>query len=780
MAKMPNDLPGYQRTTTITPAAAPVGFEQSVEGVVNSMQTFGAMNAQIASDASKARSQMAGKEMGATPGIKMLPPITDADKVYKEAYVSESSKILASQADKLINQAAFTFGKNPMPSGRDLEKYEENIVPGLQDLLAKADPSIKSDLERAIFDKYSSEHFRLAGRVEDANVKRTLANFNSSTQQNMINIYNYNSQGLVDFANNAYVDQVKNLQSVRYLIGEDKYQQGIINAKQALDSSLYESRMMEVYDNEGELGAIQFVQDFAKHEQPGLSDVERDSLLPGMLARFAQESKIRTLNDSIVKSDAYVEMAASDTGTLTADRLQFYQDNLSHEAFNDVQIKQLNAQAKGLETASVLSFMNANANNSIALKQLEPAQLEAGFKEAIKIETEKKGSPLTLEEEGNLLRAYDIPSSMFSKKMSGGINSRNPEIADYTARVYNSLAKNSPNAVSGLSDTDAQKAQFIYDQVHSGALAKDAVDYANDKVGPKNATQIKESEELFKKMLSDKSWNSTTVQSRKIMEALDFGNLKAPSGLTTDFMNAFKRNFVIANDWDKAMERATLQTSQRYKKTNINGPEEVMYLAPDNNITTRNLTINQAESIFKAQRHAFEYEPDSGVDFYFDFEEGAVRDVEDIRRQSRLNASKPEFIPMAGTFKAAPFNAAAPTRIKRVEANGRETKGVLYIGSDNYTDTPPVGENISYGMWFIPDGGIQPKPIFNPSDYTLARFSVPSDFLQDLRANKEEQQLKNEEALAKMQSRNKIAKMILSEESPLSISSAIWRKVFKE
>ena len=179
------ELPSYKRTTAITPAAAPVGFAEATQGSQAALNTFGALSSQIGMSAAKESATLAGIEAGQTPGSYSGVPITEVDKVFKQSYIEESTKTLASQADFYINNISSIYNKILEPTGKDLSSLLEqrDNVNQLADL---ADPHTKHELQRLISDKFEGEAFKFSQKVNVADQKRMLSTFKNNVSSESI------------------------------------------------------------------------------------------------------------------------------------------------------------------------------------------------------------------------------------------------------------------------------------------------------------------------------------------------------------------------------------------------------------------------------------------------------------------------------------------------------------------------------------------------------------------------------------------------------------------
>ncbi len=799
---MAKETPEYQRNTPIKPAAGPVGFDTAAAGVGSSLEALGAMSAGFASNASDLRSKIAGQEAGRSPrkGTASIP-ITRADYNYKQAYVDESTKVLAINADRIIANVTDTFNKNPRPDGEFLRQVHEETLASFTDLLDMADPSVKNDLSRAFYQQYDATFTKFGNRVEESDNQVLLDNFKNYTEGNLVKIFDLSQVGDFQGVADAEQEQYKNLQSARYRIGEKAYVEGLMQVRMAVMAAKNELEMMAHYRDGGDLAAAKYIQDYAKKEHPGVTQSERDALVPMLLQKFNNVTRIDSLSDNLLLGKAAIEMEQNTFGMLPPRRFEYYRENLSEEAFGKVELAQVKAQNVLIETSALANFMNANQGSSIGLSNLTTEQLEKGY--ALNKKTHEQnnndGQPLDLQQEAEFARTYDTTIPSFNKKLAAGINSQNAETAVAAAQVYDTLSRDNLSHVKGIDAGTALKADKMNSLVGANVPDFEAWKYASEKIDNLTPAQITEQKELFKeKLKSDSSLRGPTKQDVFVAEQMGF---KAASpGLRTEYMAGLENNFIRSRgDWDAANDLTKKQMAELWSETVVNGALQTMRLAPDRKVPVtevRNQLVDKMAASFENQRKIFNYEDMDGVDFYFEFPEGEIDRV-----KKEFNVGSPwlglsgEDIIAGGVAGSAggPWGALAGgvaggivgsyfnrrnqvgntgyINLDRVGigADGQLTreKGVMTINSDKYTELPPAGQPESYGVLWHKDGDLMPTEIYSATDnqgrrnFQLQRFSVtpPKNSI-----NKEKQQIAFEEFKALEESKATLRLYVGNEE----------------
>jgi hypothetical protein len=735
---MAKELPEYKRNVVTTPSAAPVGFATAFDQVGAAAQSFGSFGAQVASDVAHERARLAGQEMGKEPGKDVSFAISSVDKSFKQAYVEESTKVLQNNGYQYLNSALSDFAKNPMPTGQDLQEYQQSATQVLDEYLKLADPSIAKDLQRSFEQQFSSDYLKLAERVSKADNQRLMQTFNASTSANLASMFNNAAVGNLEAVEQNYQDQLKNLTSARVGLGEDKFIEGMTAAKLARDTSIAQSEMREASRKDGQKGAIKYIQNFSEKGKPGLTEAEKISITDNLYNTFIKEQKVNKLNNNVDYSDALVEMAQSPNGYLGVDRMQHYEQRLEHTTYNDLLIKNLDAQRKATANNEVAAYMGKNSNNSVALSDLTGKQLDAGFAEAARQMEAKRGAPLQLEDMAQLANVYDVAIPSFNKQLSSGINSRDPDLALKTADTYIALKAENLNAVDKVNKSDDLKAQMLHNLGLNGADAKDAWEHVNKQTNNLTQSQLEDREKFFKQQM--KPMNDFDVARKSVARELGYKLDLLPPGAVTDYQNALKFNYMQTGDMDISKADAAEVTKRLYPETTINGYKEVQRLAPPAGL--RPFILDETKKLFDLQSQMFNDK--QGVSL-FRYEIPADEEV--IRRKAGV-----------GIGLILDVDKRNPTPVVQIDPAGNKVKGTLYVTSDNLTEFPEDGQSFSYPVMFLPDGKYNPRPIMDPKTNSQFRFNLTAEMNEKIKKEDKEYQLALERrAKAWQEQKDKIA-----------------------
>lgn len=696
---MANQTPEYQRRQTIQPAASPTGFNGASSGLSEAFESFGALSSQIASNAAQESARIRGQEAGKTPGNAPGFAITSVDKTYKEAYIEESTKVLGTNADRLMDKLSLEFSKIPNPTGNDLVKFQEEATQGLSAIVDLGAPEVKRDLSRSVFQRFDADSMRLALSVEKADRERILANFNNATDANLVNIFNYSKRGMNDAVEDSYQTQLRNLDSVRSLIGEDKFVQGMLAAKMSKDSALAEAGLDKAYEEQGELAAIEYLKKFATSNHSGITESERDAIVPQLYNRYVKSSSIKNMDDTIHYSNAEVERQNSPNQILPVDRMQFYQENLSPTRFNELQIQNIKAQRAASEDSALAAAMVKDFGSSQAMLNYSGKQKDQVFKALMKYDKEQTdilGQPY----DNPILRAAQLaqnikaPVTVFLDSLAIAAKFGDTAEFEQAGQAIKAMQVNNPIGLQGL-DKDARAAAQLFNhyRLNTQYSGEEAAEKArNDVYGIDEDTKISRGNR-YRDILKDKGLTDEDSFTKFVANNVGatgwFSNSAYPSGLINKVRELLPSYFERSGNWDIATNDLFDDLKNIYKETTINNRSEIMVMPPESVLPNApNWISNDKAAAFKELVNSVQQSKVSGGYVLQDLEWNNAPDFKDMFTKNLVS----------GDLKAS--------------VNGVERK--IIIVSDDVTQLSTT-KTPSWAFMYLDDNGI-PQPIMDSKE----------------------------------------------------------------
>ncbi|HHT9129521.1 MAG TPA: hypothetical protein ACFYEC_01485, partial [Candidatus Brocadiaceae bacterium] len=433
-------------------------------------------------------------------------------------------------------------------------------------------------------------------------------------------------------------------------------------------------------------------------------------------------NQMLSMNSHIARNEATEALMSGNLNEGSRLDFESKMTELDRSAF---QLEVSKVNLKGLEQSQQIQYVKDNANNSVALSTVSGSVMDEVFESDVSNFTKLEGRQPSMKDMASMAASYDSPIPRFNKQLGAMINSRDPNMAIEGAGIYKSMALRNPRAVDGISKEDEGRASLISSAISAGENPADAVNTVNEKISSLRKTDIEERKAKLKDIMSLAKINKPTELESFVAKKMGYKQDIVPAGLYRDYNQNLENYYVITGDWDTANDLAKNAIDRVYKKTAINGSEQVMWLGLEDSIFNKNLLVRKCENIFKGQKEAFD-KNETGMGYYYKFPAGEIKPETNVVTESRVAGSKEAEI-LRGFKKEN-----QPIPIVRVASDGTEEKGILYVTSDDITDLPADGRTPSYGMFFLKEGKRVPYPIYSPENNgNMERFSITDEDVKE-------------------------------------------------
>ena len=710
------DLPEYKRSNRIEPGNVVGGFQEALGNIGKATGDIGEWGLQVARNAAVEQATIEGVKAGQTPGRKLLPAFTESDQAFVKAYKQEEYNTVAREAENYLQKAYFDVAKNPTSEGLSL--YQQNAQAQIEKLSSLVSEENRPKLKRDLMSAYESKFYQLAGTLENKNKENLKTNFNLNNEKADRDIQTYTAEGEFDKAKEQLN---RSIEEIRSQIGSDavptkEWADVLIENKRKVYSISAEQADLAEAQKEGK--GAEFLANRAQLP-PTPDNLEINAAL---LKQQQSYNQMLSMNSHIARNEATEALIG---GNLSESSRLNYESKMTELDRSAFQLEISKVNLKGIEQAQQIQYVKDNANNSVALSTVGGSVMDEVFESDVSNFTKLEGRQPSMKDMASMAASYDTPIPSFNKQLGAMINSRDPNVAIEGAGIYKSMSLRNPRAVDGVSKEDEGRASLISSAISAGENPVDAINTVNEKISSLRKADIEERKSKLKDIMSLQKLNKPTNLESFVADRMGYKKEIVPSGLYRDYNQNLENYYVITGDWDTANDLAKNAVDRVYKKTNINGDEQVMWLGLEGSVFNKNLLVRKCENIFKGQKSAFDNK-ESGASYYYKFPEGQIQPETNILTESRVSGSKEANI-LRG-FR----DENQPIPIIRVSSDGTEEKGTLYVSSDDITDLPSAGNNPSYGMFFLKEGKRVPYPIYSPEDIgNMERFTITSEDMKE-------------------------------------------------
>lgn len=589
-------LPEYEHETKIQPAPVSDALN-ATKGLTNAYGAIGQFGASIAQRSANEQARMAGEEAGQTPGRELFPAITEADAHYVQAYEQQSSQVLVTQADKLINDLYLKFKSVKNPSERDLSTLQESAEASIADLVELAPPSIRGNLKAKIEQKYNSAIYSASESVIKANQVRQQDIFDNYLIAENKNMLQYIATGQFDKANKSYEDIEMALDVNRQSIGEDEYAKARAILKASSDYATANYGRIEAYKEGGERAEANYIRTYSEKEQKGISIAERKSIVDGLIKAHAEDVKARRLSQDLSYSDAHTELLALD-GNVPVERWREYQSKVSPQQFNSLQELYMRLQSDNLQANRLVNAISQDLNDPVAMTKYSDKEINTYF-DMIVNKQAQAAAEKGIEIERPLLAQANIAASIPAKipsyidKLEKAVKYGGREQARDAAAAISALKVTNPAAIEGL-DKEVAATANLFNTIRTDTPKEEweAIEDARKSVF-QLTPDVKEERMQYAQQIMSKnhggkgSYNTSNAVLRKKLEGYMGGkrllskNVVIPDGMVNQFRTLLPSQLMITPNEEQAFQAVADQLKQTYDLTRTNNRDEFMRNAPE-------------------------------------------------------------------------------------------------------------------------------------------------------------------------------------------------------
>lgn len=721
---MAKDLPEYQRRSAIQPQAQPQDYVGSVTQANAGVNYIGDIGHQVAKHASQEISRMQAIEAAKTPGRLLLPAFTPSDQAFVETYKAQEYATAIQSGGKELSRIGFESLKRP--TAESLALYDQESADTIEQLAQQLTP----ENAQRVRDVLGVDALNQRYKIEASIFKRDEEFLN----QNFQNAY---EQTLKSISDAMALDDEKTadiiLQTTSNIIDNPDITYNLsasarIKLKEVLhqtkENAAFREEMLEAIGNNKVAEKLSELTN-----EPFTSTNMRKAEV--MLDTYKQNLVLTAARDDLILDGMRRKMAE---GTLNPAEVIVAKEQVDPSRFSGFEVEYAKWLSSRAQSANVYDYFVANKDNALNLTSLAPKQLDGAFSQYVQNEAQKRGVEPSLQLEAALAAGVDAPIPSFNKKLNAGINSGNPKVAAMASSIYGALSVGNPNAVSGVTDSAGQKAETWNRLLSTGTDPEQAYKDISKMYDNVTTAQLREREEMWPRLLSSQKIGTIDKQKNKVASTLGLKASIMPEGLALEFIDTARAKYMASGNFDDAWANTAIQMAQIYSQTDFNGFDQVMRNAPDKFMPTEQvkaMKLNRAEQLF------------AGINKSFD-------DPKEIRglysysmsKQASRNVPNTVGIGLAGLTTAYGLPRESKIALERKDNSGNITKGILVVMPDKYTDFPPEGVLLSYGMYFKADGQSQFQPIYDTDkDYSNARFNIT---LADAKAYQEKMKTEDE------------------------------------
>lgn len=578
---MSNQLPEFDQQVRLDATVGNAPYAQNFDAMALTPNALGEFGASIALKASSTLAQQRGYEAGKDPHGSLLPPLTQTDKAYADAYVAQSQTTLGLQAQKLMLQGQSELEKAWRLTPDMIASYTKNMSEGLNEIIANAPLQAKAGLSAQFGSSLMSSTGSLNKKMIGQQKTQALEKNGLYNKTQLSSIYEAARGGDLKSAEEMQkaMEQRSNALEASGMITPLQADAAKKSARISRYTGQYTADALKAYQ---EKRADQFLADLLAKKPDGMNNLEWESVAKNVMGEVQLHESFQERNETSLYSEANRLLQE---GSLGPDFIaQLEEATTSKSKFNNFMAQVAAFQRKNYATNQKVAALMPQWTDPYAMsvannKSKNQALIQAGHD----IQQRAADSGRTLgdfEAQAEAMATAGTPVQSFTHQMNAGFLSANPQLMTRNLNAYRALNKANPKALNGMDKKALAMMTNFESQMEDGNAPDIAAQKASEIVLQKTPEQMEINTALIRQ------WESKVVDtpSRLNSWAAQFADLGDGAKINNlpyfaiHLKNIFKSNMDYLNGDIQGATKMTKEGIDRsWGVTEINGKPEYVF-----------------------------------------------------------------------------------------------------------------------------------------------------------------------------------------------------------
>ena len=574
-------LPTLQKQVKLDATVGIAPYAQSFDVMALTPTALGQYGAQLAISASSMLAQQRGYEAGKDPHGSLLPPLTQADKAYANAYITQSQNTLGLQATKLMQEGQAQLAKAWKLTPDMIGSYTKNMSEGLNQIIdnapLQAQPGLAAQFSSSLMSSTGNLNQKMIGQQKQQALQNA-ALFNNSQ---LAAIYEAARGGNLNAAEKMQTDMEgrTNSMSESGMISPLQAEASKKSARMSLYTGLYTGEAIKAYNNKQ---SDQFLGDLLTKKPAGMNTQEWESIAKNVMGEVQLQESFQQRNETSLYSEANRLL---NDGTLTADFIaQLESQTTSKPRFNNFMSQVAVSQRKNHGQNQKVSALMPEWNSPYAMavadaKTKNIALIQAG--QDVQQRAADAGRTLdNFEAQTEAMSTAGTPIQSYTQQLNAGFLSGNPQLMIRNLNAYRALRNSNPKALDGMSQTAQAMMTNFESQMEDGNAPDVAAQKASEIVLQKTPEQMEINTALVsawerRYANTPSALNSWAAQFADLGDGAKINNLPY---FALHVKNIFKSNMALLNGDVEGATKMTAEGIQRaWGITSVNGEQEFVF-----------------------------------------------------------------------------------------------------------------------------------------------------------------------------------------------------------
>ena len=570
--------------------SSPAGFGEAFASSAMNPTVLGELGSALANNASMEINKRRGIEAGLNPSGDILPPLTNSDKAYAEAYQNQSQATLTNQANDLFNKANENMSKLNRITTGSIANYQKTMTEGLDQILQLAPNDVRVALANQFTAQMQSSTHQYNMRVISQNKAEAVSSSNAALSSLNDQVHTAVLDGKLDTAAKLYEDSLAMIARGKNGGTYSSNQARVLGKTAHLNylSSL-EIQKGITAKHAGKLDEWYAGLADEKSKPDGVSWSEWETIRGNSAKYLNGVNSLSNQQQTLIASNGAVDIAQ---GTMNAEKMESYHQQLkeSPKLYNQLQIQYSTQLRKNSKEGQSTNFYASNWQNIDRMRNATPKQVDGAFNmlaDMYQKSSEASGNPISKDEaEYQVAANATVPVPTYNKKITSYATSGNPDLMMNALQSYNRLA-DLPGFKAGIASNNKNAIGTLHSFEHFIEQGLDATTAAN-KATLINSDKSDEKTQLINRTTSEYlkgvAPTATKLQSWAFNQANISKNdvVDDPASVASEYLAMFKDNMQwVGGNTDVALKMTNKAFQQAWGVSHVNGKATFGFLPPE-------------------------------------------------------------------------------------------------------------------------------------------------------------------------------------------------------
>lgn len=579
---MAEKLPEYKRTESIETTNVP-DFGSGYRGLAEVSNSLSVIGAKVAQTAAQAQAQRLGYQAGLDPKGDTLPPITDFDKGFVDAYHQQAQATLGLQAQKLIDDADTQLSGAGTLSPELIRQTHQEVAKGLDGILEQAPTAVKGTLQANFAASLQNQNHQYQNKMVSQQREDQRSLILTTAQQNAKNAHEQAANGNYDQAESLVKQNEKLLSSAVNSRLADRQEQQTSNAtvRQSYLNGMFIHKAMQA-EKEGKLP--QFEKEFANTppKDLGMTNEEHAAAGQAIMNHMGELQNLRS-QDTQIRVAQFNNSVAKDVMGITPEQLQELQRNVTPLQYEQAQLTYIQGIKAFNKAQGDMQQVTAGWSDPGSFARFGEKAINKGFDTLVakhQKQMQDAGIPTTVDEsEVQVAASAGGPIPVFKKSLENKLSSANPgQIESAAQQIHSLIEMGAGHALAGLSE-NARVMDAKYESLRDSMQPTDAA---------REATNLVYNQTPEMQKMNAQRWSNYLASQTKDIpvsdfalgvvghEASDFINTTTANMYASSILEKYSTYYQLSNGDANVAQKVTKRyVEENYGPTGINGAEHM-------------------------------------------------------------------------------------------------------------------------------------------------------------------------------------------------------------